>query len=44
MDNKEQAAKEIMELCQRILELAPAAGLYVGIKITAAPNKENPNG
>lgn len=29
-----EAAKEIAGLCQRILELAPDAGVYVGIKIT----------
>ena len=30
------AAQEVTRLCQRILELAPEAGIYVGIKITDA--------
>lgn len=32
----EEAAREISKLAQRILELAPEAGLYVGIKIEPA--------
>lgn len=36
-----EAAREIALLCQRIFELAPQAGLYVGIKIEDAQVARN---
>jgi hypothetical protein len=37
LTKQQAAAQEIARLCQHILELAPDAGVYVGIKITEAP-------
>lgn len=43
LDEQNAAAAEIAELCSRILALAPAAGLYVGIKIQPASEKGDDN-
>jgi hypothetical protein len=36
-----EAAQEIGRLSQRMLDLAPTAGLYIGIKINPAPEAKN---